>query len=377
MDSVRPRVLYIDDDPGLARLVQRDLGRAGYEVETVGNGRAGLERLARRGIDVIALDHYMPELDGLETLAEIRKLPDPPPVIYVTGTSEGRVAVSALKAGAVDYVIKEVDGEFLPLLRAAVGAALNGQEMRRAKERAEAELRAQRDRFEALANERALLMSEMNHRVGNSLQLVVSLLSMQAHASQDDVLREALRSVIKRLSAIAHVHRRLYGGGDVQSICLRSYLGSLVEDVSVTLSGDQTSHKIELMAEPVSTSPDSAVAIGVIVTELLINAMKYAYPGGQGGPIRVRLYRRGDRAEALLIVEDDGIGSSGTAQQAPKGMSAGLGQKIIAAMASKLEAELERDESHAGTRVLVRFPLTEADTGMVEAEAEAERAGAA
>jgi PAS domain S-box-containing protein len=141
MSVSRARILYIDDDPGLCRLVQKDLGRQGYVVEIALDGAGGVARIAQGGIDVVALDHYMPNQDGLETLTSIRTLAEPPPVIYVTATQDGRVAVAALKAGATDYVPKDVNGEFLPLLQRAIDAAFDGIMLRRAKEAAEAESR--------------------------------------------------------------------------------------------------------------------------------------------------------------------------------------------------------------------------------------------
>src|SRR5277367_528698 len=123
MPAPGARILYIDDDPGLCRLVQKDLQRQGYLVETALDGASGVARTARGGIDVVALDHYMPNQDGLETLASIRDLAEPPPVIYVTAMQEGRVAVAALKAGAADYIAKDIQGEFLTLLQRAIDAA--------------------------------------------------------------------------------------------------------------------------------------------------------------------------------------------------------------------------------------------------------------
>jgi PAS domain S-box-containing protein len=139
MLAPRARILYIDDDPGLCRLVQRDLERQGHVVEIAADGASGLARIAQGGIEVVALDHYMPNQDGLETLASIRNLAEPPPVIYVTAMLEGRVAVAALKAGAADYVAKDVQGEFLPFLQRAIEAVLDAAMLRRAKESAEGE----------------------------------------------------------------------------------------------------------------------------------------------------------------------------------------------------------------------------------------------
>ena len=92
----KPRVLFIDDDPALCRLAQMHLERGGYAVEIASDGAGGIARIVQGGIDVVALDHYMPNLDGMETLAAICALADPPPVIYVTALQEARIAVAAL-----------------------------------------------------------------------------------------------------------------------------------------------------------------------------------------------------------------------------------------------------------------------------------------
>ena len=97
-----PRILYIDDDEGLRRLVKRALDRRGYLVELAAGGDEGVERASRESFDLIAVDHYMPGLDGLTTLARLNALPTPPPVVYVSGSEETPVAVAALKAGAAD-----------------------------------------------------------------------------------------------------------------------------------------------------------------------------------------------------------------------------------------------------------------------------------
>ena len=134
----------------------------------------------------------MPGQDGLTTLAAIRALPDPPAVVYVTGTQESSVAVAALKAGASDYVVKTIETEFIALLAAAIGQSMDGVRLRRAKDAAETEVRDARDRFEALAAERAVLIREVNHRVGNSLQIIAALLHLQSSASANEDVKSAL-----------------------------------------------------------------------------------------------------------------------------------------------------------------------------------------
>ena len=131
MTETSARVLYIDDDPGLARLVQKTLQARGFEVEFALSGGAGLEILQAAQFDVVGLDHHMPGQTGLEVLPLIRALANAPPVIYVTGSEDSRVAVAALKAGAVDYVWKDVQGHFRELLTEAVVTALEKERLRR------------------------------------------------------------------------------------------------------------------------------------------------------------------------------------------------------------------------------------------------------
>jgi len=346
------KVLYIDDDQGLCALVKRSLGRDGVEVVTAGNGEDGLKLLAEHpDFDVIAVDLYMPGLSGAELTERINAMPNHPPVIVVTGAQDTRMAVAVLKAGAFDYVVKDVQGEFIFLLKAAFHAAVNAMRMRRAKEAAEAEVRAARDRFEALAAERALLMREVNHRVGNSLQLIASLLTIQSNAANNPEVSEALSDATGRVMAVAQVHRRLYTSDDVQAVAIDLYLEALVEDLRRSAEGSALA-QLSLQAEPIAATPDHAVAIGMIVNELVTNALKYAYPDGKGA-IRVMLSKDGQN-RGVLTVEDDGVGIASNG--GPK--STGLGQRIMRAMAEKIRAQIEQDLSHRGTRVVVAFELS-------------------
>src|ERR1700758_304617 len=97
-------ILYIDDDPGLCRLVSRHLSRAGYQVRCAHSGEEGLALLAEQAFDLVPLDHHMPGQGGFETLRAIAAQEESPPVVYVTGAEDSRLAVAALKAGASDYV---------------------------------------------------------------------------------------------------------------------------------------------------------------------------------------------------------------------------------------------------------------------------------
>lgn len=345
MTQPRPliRLLYIDDDPGLSRLVQKELGRHGYEVTLAPDGDAGLDLLDQTDFDIVALDHYMPGREGLDVLPDVLDRPAPPPVVYVTGAQEGRIAVAALRAGAADYVIKDLSEDFTALLRSALEDALLRRRLERENEEAQEQVRLARDRAEAM-------LREVNHRVGNSLQLVSSFMSLQQRHLADEGARAALREAQARIEAVAHVHRRLYTSGDMERVELDAYLEGLVEELAKSVGPDGSSPAITLNAQPIWVSTDQAVSLGVVVTELITNAVKYAYAPGQGGEIRVLLKADAEARRAILTVEDDG---PGLGEGTPKGT--GLGGKIITAMASGLRSVVEFDPAHKGVRARLAF----------------------
>ncbi len=347
MNPQIPTLLYVDDDKAFARLVARGLAKAGLHVVHAASGAEGLERLQQGGIDVVALDQYMPGLDGLETLQRILAIPDAPPVVFVTASQDSSIAITALKAGAADYLVKDLQSDFIPLLQVAIDGALRQARLQKARDEAEAEVHASRDRFKALAAEREVLLREVNHRVGNSLQIIASLLHLQATASAQKDVKAALTNAMGRVAAVAQVHRRLYTSEDLKSVMLNQYLESLLEDLRRSAEGNKMS-RLTLAADSVEIDPDRAVAIGIIVNELVMNAVKYAYPDG-AGPIHVELRSASD--ELTLSIADNGVGLK--AKSDPR--STGMGQRIVSAMAAKLEANVERDRDHPGTKIVVRF----------------------
>jgi two-component sensor histidine kinase len=339
------RVLYIDDDDGLRRLAERALKRRGFAITPAEDGAAGVALAGSERFDVIAVDHYMPGMTGLETLERLRALPDPPPVVYVTGSEEGRNAIAALKAGAADYVVKTIGDDFFDLLASALNSVLSRASLETAKARAEEQLRASNARLETL-------LREVNHRVANSLQLVSALVQLQAAAMDDQVARAALEDTQSRIAAIAQVHRRLYTSSDVESVDMREYLGALVDELAQTFSSSGAPRNLKLVAAPIRLATDRAVSLGVIVNELVSNACKYAYAPTAAGEIRIMLEREGDDF-FVLAVEDDGCGMA----PVPSAKGTGLGTRVIKAMAQSLQSRVTYDSEHPGVRATLRAAL--------------------
>lgn len=339
------KILYIDDDPALGRLVQKALGRQGRDVEHITFPQDGLTRILTGEFDVVVLDHYFGNQTGLEILEFLGKHAEAPPVIYVTASTEAAVAVAALKAGAADYVLKTVGEDFTALLHTAVEQAIETSRLRKAREEAEQEIRDAKERAE-------LALAEVNHRVANSLALVAALVRLQTSAVADPAAKEALVETQGRISAIAGIHKRLYTTDDVRYVDMDAYLGNLASDIQSTMSLDETKAEIRLVADPVRLPTDKAVSVAVIVNELVTNAVKYAYIQGEGGEIRIHAYQPSP-GTIDIIVEDDGVGWSG---EGPV-RGTGVGSRVIAATANGLGATLAYEAVDKGTRARLTISI--------------------
>ncbi len=205
----------------------------------------------------------------------------------------------------------------------------------------------------AQARDRAeVLLAEVNHRVANSLTLIASLVRLQANALGDQAAKDALEETQGRILAISLVHKRLYTSGDVRFVELDEYLASLLDHLETSMraeghGGTSLSHELE----PLKLRTDASVNLGVVVTEWVTNAFKYAYPD-RTGSVRVRLCRLPD-GRAELLVEDDGVGRR---EDAPvKGT--GLGTRIVKGIAAAMRAEVEYLRRQPGTAARLVFPL--------------------
>jgi len=144
------RILCMEDDPGLARLVQKKLGRAGYIVDLAYDGEEGLDKHATGTYDALIVDQAMPGCDGLEVIRILASQGRLRPTVMVTGAGDERIAVQAMKLGAHDYIVKDADGRYLQLLPTVVGRAIEQQRLVDQRQRAEDGLRESEARYRGL-----------------------------------------------------------------------------------------------------------------------------------------------------------------------------------------------------------------------------------
>ncbi|MER9357746.1 sensor histidine kinase [Mesorhizobium sp. M0514] len=174
-------------------------------------------------------------------------------------------------------------------------------------------------------------------------------MNLQSKAVGDRASKDALAETQDRIFAISLVHRRLYGSSDVRSVDLDAYLTGLLDHLRTSMRSQVHGISLSYNIEPIDLETDTSINLGVVVTELVTNAFKYAYPDGVG-EIRVRLSKlAGEQAE--LVVEDDGVGK---ADGAPA-KGTGVGSRIIIAMCISLGAKIDYRNLQPGTAAHLVF----------------------
>ncbi len=202
---------------------------------------------------------------------------------------------------------------------------------------------------EALATQ-TMLVHEVDHRVKNNIQMISALLSMQVAAIQDPAARDSLASMLQRVESIGAVHRRLYQSKDVR----RFDLADFVRDISgelLKLSGREDI-ALALDLEPVHVPSQQASPLSLMLNELMMNAMKHAFPVGRSGQLAITV--EGTDRHLKVVIADDGVGM-------PAASRNGFGSRLIRTLARQLRAEVLWTPASPGTIVELRLPIRLAD----------------
>jgi two-component sensor histidine kinase len=209
-----------------------------------------------------------------------------------------------------------------------------------------------KDLKEALAV-RDAAVKEIHHRVKNNLQIVTSFLNLQGRQLQDPEARQAIAAARHRIDALAIVHQTLYQHERLEMVSMRQFLTSLIDHLAEALGADTMNITITQSYEDIERPADDAIPIALFIVEVVTNAIKYAFPDGQGGKIAITLESKRDGG-VLLGVTDDGTGFDVGGEHAPQG---GLGSKLMSAFARQLRAQLEITSAPGeGTTISLYMP---------------------
>lgn len=213
---------------------------------------------------------------------------------------------------------------------------------RRTLEREEDELLRRKD----------LLLQEMNHRVNNSLDIIASILLLKAQTVQSEDTRRHLQDAHERVMAVATVQEQLHPSPFGTAIEARTYLTRLCESLVASMISERQPVFLRVEADDGTTTSEQAVSMGLIATELVINALKHAFPGGSTGVIVVQFEL--SASAWCLSVSDDGVGIAGPLSEAP--VRTGLGTSIVEALTRQLGGRVTTSAASPGTTVSVTVP---------------------
>lgn len=209
--------------------------------------------------------------------------------------------------------------------------------------------RAKKNKLLAVKNaENELLLKEIHHRVKNNLEVVSSLLALQSAKIDDANTKEAMLESQNRVNSIGIVHQKLYQGENLGAIEMKDYFLNLSDSIIDTFGANEKV-QLELAMEKLSVDIDTAVPLGLIVNELLTNALKYAFKEGQKGVVKISLQKQADGV-LHLEVADNGMGKTGTTQ------GTGFGTQLIQLLTKQLNGIMQEDNAN-GMRVIFDFKV--------------------
>jgi PAS domain S-box-containing protein len=203
-------------------------------------------------------------------------------------------------------------------------------------------------RMAELLQQKETLLQEMQHRVANSLQIIASILMLKARTVQSEETRLHLRDAHDRVMSVATVQQQLQASGHGEPIELGPYLSRLCATLAASMIGDSRPVSVKVKASPGTAVSAEAVSIGLMTAELVINALKHAFPNGSSGEISVRYDV--DEANWRLSVSDNGVGWQ---QDGGRRGHTGLGTIIVEALAHQLKARVEITNRSPGMTVSI------------------------
>ncbi|HUE45538.1 MAG TPA: histidine kinase dimerization/phosphoacceptor domain -containing protein [Aestuariivirgaceae bacterium] len=208
--------------------------------------------------------------------------------------------------------------------------------------------RAMERELQALLEQKEVLLHEMQHRVGNSLQIIASILLIKARTVRNEETRVHLHDAHKRILSVAAMQKQLEAGKHGEAIEIAPYLTRLCETLAGSMIGERRPITLEVHAQAGTATSEQAVSMGLIVTELVLNALKHAFPDDREGNVLVAYDVAGPNWR--LTVSDNGIGRPD--DDAPKTVP-GLGTNLIEALAKQLDARVEGTMNPTGTIVSI------------------------
>ena len=343
------RILIVDDVKENIQLLGEQLRQEGYKIAAANNAQTAFDIVKKISPDLILLDVMMPGLNGFEIcerLKQNQKTQDIP-IIFLTAKTDIESITLGFEAGAVDYLTKPFHrAELSSRVKTHIKLKNSYEELKKTNEKLQGE-----DRLKAIIQEKEVLLREVHHRVKNNLQIISSLLGMQAKNIENEDFCALIEESQNRIKSIALIHEKLYQSKNLAQIDFAEYIKELIHELLTAYAIDPNQIHSKVTLEKIFLSIDTAIPCAMIINEIVSNSLKYAFPEERKGKIEIHLEER--EKKYFLRVSDDGIGL-------PKGYDPqkqkSLGMKLIRIFTEQLEGKLEFS-SKLGTKYQLEFPI--------------------
>lgn len=308
------RILYVEDDEGLARLLQKRLERQSFLVDTTISAEEAIQRLEQQRYDMVLLDYHLPGMNGLEALDIMMQLPKAPPVILLTASGDESVAVAALEKGATDYAVKDTGQNYFDLLPAIMQAAYTRETLQRENDLQRQELEMAKERAENANNAKSNFLATMSHEIRTPLNVVTGLTAVLARTKLDaeqtkivDILRSNADLLLKLINDLLDISR--IEGGHVQLEAAGFELSSVLQDIRFMFEEQARRKNISFNLTDITEGRryiGDRTRVQQIVMNLVSNAIKFTDHGEV--KVTTAIVQKNHKPYVEIAVHDSGIG---------------------------------------------------------------------
>lgn len=266
------KIILIEDNKNDAELIIEELKKSGMEPEwiRVETAQELIKQLEIGLYDIIISDYHLPGFGAPEAISIVHEHGRDVPIIIVSGLIGEETAVSLMKSGAHDYVMKGNIKRLPEAIRREIREAIIREDNRQANKKI----------LEAL-KEKEILIKEIHHRVKNNLQLMLSLLNIQKEKSKNTEFIEETNTIKNRISAIAHIHELIYDTEIFSNINFHDFLEIITGDLRIVYKASSRGITVYIENGPVQLTVEQAIPCGLIINELLTNSFKHAFTEDQ------------------------------------------------------------------------------------------------
>lgn len=289
-------VLVVEDSTSINRLITNTLKELNYNVKSVMTGKEAIDYIKTNQNVLILLDYILPDMNGLDVIKELHKMKYYVPFMVMTGQGNEKIAVEMMKLGAADYLVK--DDIFIALIPSAVEKVLRNITIEKEKKEAD-------EKIKSLLAEKELLLRETHHRIKNNMNVIRSILGIEAAQQDNEVCKKILNDASNRVLSMITLYDYLYKQEITREINIKYFLNQLIKNL-LEVHKNILKVKTIINIDDIVLEPKQASSVGLIINEMFTNSIKYAFNEQTNGIINISMKKKDN--SIVLVFSDNGVG---------------------------------------------------------------------